>query len=211
MINNMTARKHRCVTSDPHRSGRGILPLIGVACVAIVLSVAANASAIEPQGADSADTAEVEYEYEYDYAADTEAGTLDEFRDELDPHGTWVDDPTYGTVWVPDRVAVGADFQPYRTAGRWAVTDDGDCASARRGSGEHAVSDCVGGAIEARRLSIPEADNAVVTRIWSRGRQLTPHDGGGRQLLVDARAMDDREIGIRPEHAGDFEIEATER
>jgi hypothetical protein len=43
-----------------------------------------------------------------------------EFYDELSPYGTWVDDPKYGTVWVPD---VDGDFRPYATNGHWVLTD----------------------------------------------------------------------------------------
>jgi len=51
--------------------------------------------------------------------SDDEPGTLDEFRAELEPHGTWVDDPRLGTVWYPARDEVGANFTPYATHGRW--------------------------------------------------------------------------------------------
>ena len=63
---------------------------------------------------------------EYDYAADTDPSALRDFREPLAPYGAWIDDPVHGTVWVPDVVVVGKDFAPYRTNGRWAVTDDGD-------------------------------------------------------------------------------------
>ncbi|WP_154402444.1 DUF6600 domain-containing protein [Mucilaginibacter endophyticus] len=46
-----------------------------------------------------------------------------EFYDELDPYGTWVSDPQYGNVWVPD---AGDDFRPYATRGHWVVTDYGN-------------------------------------------------------------------------------------
>jgi hypothetical protein len=58
--------------------------------------------------------------------ADTDPSALSDFRDTLAPHGTWMVHPTYGTVWVPNVVVVGRDFAPYRTAGHWAVTDEGD-------------------------------------------------------------------------------------
>ena len=32
---------------------------------------------------------------------DTDPSALTDFHQTLDSHGTWVDDPTYGTVWVP--------------------------------------------------------------------------------------------------------------
>ncbi|HEY9195286.1 MAG TPA: DUF6600 domain-containing protein [Mucilaginibacter sp.] len=46
-----------------------------------------------------------------------------EFYDELEPYGTWVDDPQYGTVWVPD---AEDGFRPYATRGHWVVTDYGN-------------------------------------------------------------------------------------
>ncbi len=63
---------------------------------------------------------------DYDYAADTDPSAVDEFRDELAPHGTWLVDDRYGYVWVPNTVVVGRDFVPYRTAGHWAVAEDGN-------------------------------------------------------------------------------------
>ena len=45
------------------------------------------------------------------------------FYDQLQPYGTWVDDATYGNVWIPD---VDADFRPYGTAGHWVLTDYGN-------------------------------------------------------------------------------------
>jgi hypothetical protein len=46
-----------------------------------------------------------------------------EFYDELDPYGTWVDDPTYGNVWIPD---AEDGFRPYASRGHWVVTDYGN-------------------------------------------------------------------------------------
>ena len=56
---------------------------------------------------------------------DTDPSALTDFQAELEPHGQWVDHPTYGTVWVPDRAVVGKDFAPYVTNGHWALHDDG--------------------------------------------------------------------------------------
>jgi hypothetical protein len=58
---------------------------------------------------------------EYD---DTDPSALTDFRGTLDPYGTWREDPTYGTVWVPSPSVVGADFTPYASAGHWAYDDD---------------------------------------------------------------------------------------
>src|SRR5476649_13846 len=46
-----------------------------------------------------------------------------EFYDYLQPYGTWIYDPEYGNVWVPD---VDEDFRPYATRGHWVLTDDGN-------------------------------------------------------------------------------------
>jgi hypothetical protein len=56
--------------------------------------------------------------------ADTDPSALQDFRGALNPYGNWVEDPTYGTVWVPSASVVGSDFTPYVTAGHWAYGDD---------------------------------------------------------------------------------------
>jgi len=61
-----------------------------------------------------------------DNVPETDPRAITEFRPTLDPYGTWVDDPKYGTVWVPNRDAVGEDFAPYVSAGHWALTVDND-------------------------------------------------------------------------------------
>ncbi|HEY9166615.1 MAG TPA: DUF6600 domain-containing protein [Candidatus Kryptonia bacterium] len=44
------------------------------------------------------------------------------FYDQLSPYGQWVDNPTYGYVWIPN---AGPDFVPYFTGGQWVLSDDG--------------------------------------------------------------------------------------
>jgi hypothetical protein len=44
-----------------------------------------------------------------------------DFYDELDPYGTWMDYPEYGYVWRPN---LGADFRPYSTNGHWVWSDE---------------------------------------------------------------------------------------
>ncbi|MGH7281582.1 MAG: DUF6600 domain-containing protein [Polyangiaceae bacterium] len=66
---------------------------------------------------DTGDSADSEY-------SDTDPSALTDFRSTLDPYGTWVDDDTYGTVWVPSSSVVGSDFQPYVTSGHWVYDDD---------------------------------------------------------------------------------------
>ena len=55
---------------------------------------------------------------------DADPSALTDFRSALDPYGTWTEDPTYGTVWVPSPSAVGEDFTPYVSAGHWVYDDD---------------------------------------------------------------------------------------
>ncbi len=59
-----------------------------------------------------------------DYA-DADPRALEDFREPLGRYGAWVDDPTYGTVWIPSSAAVGHDFAPYQTAGHWVEDDAG--------------------------------------------------------------------------------------
>jgi hypothetical protein len=61
-----------------------------------------------------------------DNTSDTDPRAITEFRSTLDPYGTWLNDPKYGTVWVPNSDAVGDDFAPYVSAGHWALSDDND-------------------------------------------------------------------------------------
>jgi hypothetical protein len=48
-----------------------------------------------------------------------------QFQDELSPYGDWVDDGTYGRIWVPETSLVGADFTPYYSGGHWVLTEFG--------------------------------------------------------------------------------------
>ena len=58
--------------------------------------------------------------------ADADPSALTDFQEPLAPYGQWTQDPTYGTLWVPDPAQVGADFAPYQTGGQWATADSGD-------------------------------------------------------------------------------------
>ncbi len=61
-----------------------------------------------------------------DEYADNDPSALSDFREPLAPYGQWTNDPTYGTIWVPDSAQVGTDFAPYQTAGSWGMADTGD-------------------------------------------------------------------------------------
>ncbi len=56
--------------------------------------------------------------------SDTDPAALSDFRSTLEPYGTWTEDPTYGTVWVPSASVVGQDFTPYVSAGHWGYDSD---------------------------------------------------------------------------------------
>jgi hypothetical protein len=56
--------------------------------------------------------------------SDADPSALTDFHTTLDPYGNWVEDTTYGTVWVPSSSVVGADFTPYVSGGHWAYDDD---------------------------------------------------------------------------------------
>ncbi len=55
---------------------------------------------------------------------DNDPSALKDFHAALDPNGTWVDDSTYGTLWMPSASVVGADFTPYSTAGHWLYDNE---------------------------------------------------------------------------------------
>ena len=110
------------------RRAAGLLALIATAVAPAIAFADTNAP--YPQGytddvadAPQAPATDVDPADEY---ADTDPSALTDFRQPLDAHGSWVQDPTYGTVWVPNSAEVGADFAPYQTAGRWTVADSGD-------------------------------------------------------------------------------------
>lgn len=51
--------------------------------------------------------------------------TLSTFYESLAPHGTWVQDPTYGWVWQPRVLLTDAEWRPYCHEGRWVWTNHG--------------------------------------------------------------------------------------
>jgi hypothetical protein len=77
----------------------------------------------DQQGVNGADVTAGE-QGEADQYADTDPSALTDFHATLDPYGTWQDDATYGSVWVPSASVVGDDFTPYVSAGHWSYDDD---------------------------------------------------------------------------------------
>ena len=49
--------------------------------------------------------------------------SFDVFYQELAPYGTWMENPQFGQVWIPN---VGRGFQPYVTRGHWVMTEYGN-------------------------------------------------------------------------------------
>ncbi len=49
--------------------------------------------------------------------------SFDMFHQELAPYGTWMNNPQFGQVWIPN---VGRGFQPYVTRGHWVMTEYGN-------------------------------------------------------------------------------------
>jgi hypothetical protein len=87
---------------------------------------AAASASVSAPGQGDAQYASAEYAVgeNADAYDDNDPAALKDFRPALDPYGSWVDDRTYGTVWVPSESAVGQDFTPYSTAGHWVYDDD---------------------------------------------------------------------------------------
>jgi hypothetical protein len=109
---------------------------LSVAALALAAAWATHASSSRPAWADEpADGAaeesasgdpgqDTQIQPAGDAYADTDPSALTDFQPTLDPHGTWIDDSTYGTVWTPNPDEVGADFAPYVSGGHWAYDDD---------------------------------------------------------------------------------------
>ena len=72
----------------------------------------------------SAQSEEIQIGVDDQEYADTDPSAVTEFRPALENHGAWVEDTTYGTVWVPNATEVGPDFVPYSTGGHWVYEHD---------------------------------------------------------------------------------------
>ena len=102
------------------------LPFIALAAALSLSSVFVSTSVRADEEEEEQTTEEAEEASEDDEYEDTDASAVVVFRDRLSPHGSWVDHGEFGTIWVPNSDAVGPDFQPYSSAGRWELTEDGD-------------------------------------------------------------------------------------
>jgi hypothetical protein len=125
MLHHHLDRRHR-----PHRS-RSWLALSLVVLILACEEESPPPAYAEPAqqqedgaGGDPSQMQDIAVGAQPDDYADTDPSALTDFHATLDPHGTWVDDPEYGTVWVPNVDEVGADFAPYVSNGGWAYDDD---------------------------------------------------------------------------------------
>jgi hypothetical protein len=80
--------------------------------------------AAEGAAGEATEDVQVAGDADADAYADTDPSALTDLRAPLEGHGQWVDDPAYGTIWVPDSNEVGADFAPYTSAGHWVYDDE---------------------------------------------------------------------------------------
>ena len=85
-----------------------------------------DAATVDPTSPPSAPAAQTPAQPPDDSYDDEDPAALQDFRPTLDAHGVWVDDPTYGTVWVPNAAEVGAKFTPYVSEGHWTYADAND-------------------------------------------------------------------------------------
>ncbi|HEX2656764.1 MAG TPA: DUF6600 domain-containing protein, partial [Polyangia bacterium] len=103
-----------------------------LACRPLFAATTADAPDVDESGLTPDDWAtSIDYDVSYDdqiaqgYDDGYDPRAYEQFRDTLAPYGAWVDDPDYGTVWVPSTASVGADFSPYATSGGWTDSEYG--------------------------------------------------------------------------------------
>ena len=98
-----------------------------------------------------------------------------------------------------------------RRLARRIVPAQREHAAARIGADEVAVADRIGGAVDPRRLAVPDAEHAVEARAGQRPGQLrAPHRRGG-ELLVDRRLQGQLVLGGERAEAPDLTHEPRER
>ncbi len=100
--------------------GASRLAWAGLLCTFVALACGCAEQQAHPETPGAADAMDANASEE----SDTDPSALADFRQPLEPYGHWIEDPTYGTVWVPNAEAVGADFAPYKTGGHWSLTED---------------------------------------------------------------------------------------
>ena len=89
-----------------------------------------------------------------------------------------------------DEVEIGL-MRGGRRFRRVVVAHHHDGAAERRGAGEIGVAEDVAGAVDARALAVPDAEDAVVFAVAAQLGLLRAPDGGRGEILVQARLEDD--------------------
>ena len=103
-------------------SSRGFAVVLGSIVLAVSTARAQEAPPPSPPAPEAPQAQPPQADDQQAYA-DDDPSALTAFRDVLDPYGTWVSDPTYGLVWVPNPTATGAGFEPYVSSGHWTYNN----------------------------------------------------------------------------------------
>ena len=91
------------------------------------------------------------------------------------------------------------------------VAAEGEHAPVAAHPGEVGVLEDVARAVHARGLAVPHAEHAVVLRAREEVGELAAEDGGGAEVLVDAREEDDLVLAQQVRVALERDVEAAER
>ena len=95
--------------------------------------------------------------------------------------------------------------------GRRVVADECHRSPGRRGPDHVRVPQRVGGPVQAGRLAVPDAGDAVVPGVADAAGQLGAGHRRRRQLLVEARPVHDAVLAEQVAVAGELEVVAAER
>ena len=98
-----------------------------------------------------------------------------------------------------------------RRLARRIVAAQREHAATRIGADEVAVADRVGGAVDSRRLAVPDAEHAVEARAGQRPGELRAPHGRCGELLVDRRLQDQLVLGRERSESPDLAHESRER
>jgi hypothetical protein len=90
------------------------------------------------------------------------------------------------------------------------VAHEGNHAAARAASDPVAVADRIGGPVDAGRLAVPDPEHAVVARVRQVVGELAAPYRGRRELLVEARDVEDGFIHGHLAESGHLAVEARQ-
>ena len=110
---------------------------------------------------------------------------------------------------IPQRVLAAARQRRGLAGG--IVADHQQCAPGRAGAGGVGMAQRVAGAIQARRLAVPEAEHALMAGPRKQAHLLAPPHRGGGEILVDCRLEDDSPGLQAWRQPPEFPVQAAER